>query len=540
MLEYDSNLIFQELSCLAAKGWKIVRLWGVRDNYTCTCGRHDCPGPGKHPHGGAGWPERATDDESQIWSWLEDVQEHTRSNFGVRLGASSGIIDVEYDSPEAKQVLERFGLHLIDTPTYSAGRGEHRIFQFQPGLPDAGVVKVEGLEVRIGGGGAASQSVIPPSWHRTGVRYKWLPGKSPQDVNPATLPVEFMAAVLDSSRRKGSGLIAQAREILSGEETAKEGGRHALLLGAASWLCSKVGDYTETNLNMVSRLLRGVNADACVPPKSSDEVSKIARDQFIYYQQRQAQRRANRPFERFGLAWNAEDSCWEPGAWRLTIVESDPAEYKLHIPSPDNPKRSVVVRLDADEITKPRIVATAILEATKVFDVLDPNPERWAATWNGESVKNESGGGYRSLRGLKGKLFDDADREVPPIESNEQACNAMVLYQYLNFGFSKTESEEAASDRLPLHSGLPKWIRGKDGEWGLWLKWTETVEAAWRKNGRKEAGLVLRRTLKAMILEEVRERNFETQAKVFDGGSGRWFVLRDRHIEALAKLSGSK
>lgn len=537
-MEYHADNLFKEVAKLAARGWKIVRLWGVKNNFSCTCGRFDCPTPGKHPHGGAGWPERATDDESDIWSWLEDTEEHTRSNFGVRLGASSGIIDVEFDSPEAEQVLRKYGLHLIDTPTYTSGRGEHRLFQYTTGLPDAGVVKVDGLEVRIGGGEAASQSVIPPSWHRSGVQYQWLPGKSPDDCNPAELPDAFMAAILDSSKRRGSGLIAQSRDVLSSDGVVKEGGRHAFLVGAASWLCSRVGDYTAANLRMVAALLEGANAARCIPPKSQDEVVKIAKDQFMHYQQKQVERKASKPFERYGLLWNQDEGCWEPGSWRLTIVESDPPEYKLRVPHPGNPRRSVTVLLDAEEITRAREVAVAILSATKSVDVLDPNPARWTKVWDGENFRNDDGG-WKSIRGLKCKLFDDADHEIPSIEANASANYASILYGYINFGFSKKEDSEGERDRLPNHSGLPKWIQDKNGQWGLWLKWNETVDAAWRKKGLPQPKKTVKSILKAMILEETGERNFESEAKRFDGGSGRWFILRDRHMAALERLSGS-
>ena len=47
----------------AAKGWKIVKLWGVSEPTVCTCWKgRDCGTPGKHPVGEA-WHLHATSDE---------------------------------------------------------------------------------------------------------------------------------------------------------------------------------------------------------------------------------------------------------------------------------------------------------------------------------------------------------------------------------------------------------------------------------------------------------------------------------------------
>lgn len=538
-MQYDPDAYFQSAAGLAAKGWKIVRLWGVRDNLSCTCGNPTCPNPGKHPHGGVGWPDRATDNESTIWSWFESVEEHTRCNIGVRLGPSSGVIDVEFDSPEGEAVLKQYGLHQIDTPTYKAGRGEHRIFQHEAGLPDSGVVKVDGLEVRLGGGESASQSVLPPSWHKTGVQYKWLPGKSPEDVNPAPLPEAFRQAVLDASKRRGSGLVAQARELLLTEEIIQEGNRHPSLVGIASYFASNFKTYTDDDRKILIFLLLSENATRCRPPKSRDEVIKIAKDQFAHYQQKQIDRRSKRPLEKHGLVYNLEDRCWEPGLWSLTIVKSDPAEYKLHIPHPENAGHRLTVRLDSKQIVNARDVAIAILEASKTINVLDPNPARWTSIWNGENIKDEDGG-YRTIRGLQSKLFEDADHEIPPPEANVSVNAAGILYSYLAFGFSQNEPTGDESDFLPNHSGTPKWIRVKDkDEWELWFKWHDTIDAAWRKKSLQPPGVKERRMLKAMILEETGEKDFTDRLKRFGQGAGRWLIFTDKHIKALAKLSGA-
>jgi hypothetical protein len=61
------------------------------------------------------------------------------------------------------------------------------------------VVKVNGIEVRLGGN--AGQSVSPPSRHRSGVQYQWLPGMSPSDVDVARLPKAFKQAMFAENKK---------------------------------------------------------------------------------------------------------------------------------------------------------------------------------------------------------------------------------------------------------------------------------------------------------------------------------------------------
>jgi hypothetical protein len=537
-MNYDASGMFKEVAKLASKGWKIVRLWGVMDNGRCTCGKADCATPGKHPSGGAGWQHRATDDEDDISHWFDNVDEpHTRLNVGVRLGPTSGIIDVEFDSPEAEAALKRFGLDLIDTPAYSSGRGVHRIFIHEDWMPDSGVIKVEGIEVRIGGGGTASQSVIPPSWHKTGVQYKWLPGRSPADVNPARLPDAFRDAVMASSRRQRSGAIAQSRKSLRAAERVSEGGRHQFLVGIASKMASRIRQHTPEEREELTQMLLCVNAAMCDPPKGDAEVCKIAADQFAYYLDRAIARRASGKFkfEQYGLIYNAEDRCWEPGQWKLTIVQGEQAEYKLRIPHPDD-GRTVTVRLDAEEWLTPRKVAVKVLEATSKVDLTDPNPSRWAKAWCGESIQNDEGG-FDNIRGLKSILADEADTEVPSPESNVSTYHASILLSYLDSHHKAEASDE--DDRKPNHSGLPKWIQAASGEWCLWLKWHETVSKAWQNAKAGVLGNRQRAALKEAILEAAGEKAISTISKKVNGRQGKWHIFRERHIDALRKLADS-
>lgn len=537
-MNYCADSMFKAAAALAAKGWKIVKLFGVQPNLKCTCGKQECPTPGKHPIGRE-WQHRATDDENEIERWFDEIEDHTRINLGVRLGATSGIIDVEFDSPDAETALKKWGLDRIDTPAYSSGRGIHRIFQHEDWMPDSAVVKVEGIEVRIGGGGMASQSVIPPSWHKSSKQYAWLAGKSPNDVNPARLPADFREAVMASSRRQGSGVTAQARKALREAKRVSEGGRHGFLIGIASKHSSRIRRFDDSERDEVTQTLLAINAALCEPPKSEAEVIKIAHDQFSYYRDRaESRRKAGRfKFEDYGLVWNSEERCWEPGDWRLTVVASDPAEFKLRIPHPDGRRESTVIRMSGDDWLKPLRVAVKVLEATGKIDLCDPNPGRWVKTWNGESVKNGEGV-WESIRGLKCLLSDIADVEIPSRETNISTYNASILLSYID-GFPKAVPGDGDNDRKPNHSGTPKWITNQGGEWCLWLKWNETVAASWQKAKLPALPLNARRALKESIIEESGDKDIARTSMVFGGKTGKWFVFEERHIDALRKVADS-
>lgn len=536
-MDYNADEIFRSAAALASKGWKLVRLWGVRDDGSCTCGKRDCANGGKHPHGAGGWQHRATDNEEEILRWFDESHEHARSNIGVRLGPTSGIIDVEYDSPDGETIINKYGLDLIDTPAYSSGRGVHRIFLHEDWMPDSAVVKVEGVEVRMGGGESASQSVMPPSWHRTGKQYQWLPGRSPDEVGPARLPDVFREAVMAASRRQGSGIMAQAIESLRAGKEWGEGERHPNLVGVASKLAMLLKHYTDADREFVTMTLLCVNAAKCRPPKSEAEVVKIATDQFAYYRDRKIEQRAARPYERWGLAWNEEDRCWDPGQWKLTVVHVDPVQYKLRIPNIERSEPPYIVRMSAREFSNPRDTNLAIMEAAKRIDMHDPSPTRWANLWNGESERDENGA-WRHIRGLKSKLMDDADNEHPPAHHGEMAEHAEILLAHLA-DTSKVEVGDETDNR-PNHSGAPKWIRGRDGAWRLYIKWGAAFRGAW---GKARISPVIPKAkqniLKERVLQIVGDQEYTSASRVVGGVHGKWWMLDDRHLDALRVIAGT-
>ena len=185
--------VVDEAKYYAGLGWRVVVLHSVTDG-VCSCpAGASCPSPGKHPRLND-WPSEATVERSVIdilWTrW-------PNANLGVRLGPTSRIADVEYDTAKGEAIAERL-LGDIHTPTYRSQRSVHRLFDF-PGeiaIPKA-VVSAGSLEMRFGIEDRGSQSVFPPSLHASGKRYEWLDELSPRDVECQPFPdslVELMAS----------------------------------------------------------------------------------------------------------------------------------------------------------------------------------------------------------------------------------------------------------------------------------------------------------------------------------------------------------
>ena len=139
---------------------------------------------GKVPIGMA-WHTRSTDSLEVIEGWLADGY-----NVGILLGHGN-LIDVEYDDEGGRELLRGLGLLDIETPTWSSGRGEHRLFRLGEQLPEAGWRKVGGAEFRLGG--KPAQSVLPPSIHPSGVRYTWT--ISPAQCDPAVVTLADLGIV---------------------------------------------------------------------------------------------------------------------------------------------------------------------------------------------------------------------------------------------------------------------------------------------------------------------------------------------------------
>lgn len=542
----------------AARGWKLVRLYGVHEPGHCTCWKgKDCGCAGKHPAGGEGWHLQATGDEEEIASWFDTG---TPVNVGLLLGPKSGVIDVELDGDDAKAAWNELGLGEIWTPTYQAGRGPHRLFRWSEDLPAVAVKKIMGIEVRIGNDGRAAQSVIPPSRHHTGVQYGWVEGLSPDDVELAPLPEKLVNLLWNDD---GTGRRLTRREPAAAplRRAVKEGGRNNELHRFAvseAFRALNLDDPMEQQDLLLK--VRAVNAVSCKPPLGDDEVVSIYRNAIAYCRKSRAAgidqaaaiqaadaaapapaspvSGAKQPamkgewktFSETGLAFHPRDPDsdpeWEPGEWHLTVVHSDPLEYRLHVPAwkPLTANGTGNVTLSVDQYVSAAKVARQVLAATGTI-MLDAEPGKWKRIWEGgykvEDAKSSQQPKKRVARGVKAKLLDNPAHEWPGASSQRYVLLATWLYDRLS------QASQPSDDDVPDATGRACWRQ--DGT--LWFAWGKVWEDIERQH-RVDTGerLAFKRRLLAHLPGET---DFQHMEYRHVGGVRKSYVVWSRREFAV-------
>lgn len=209
-----------------------------------------------------GWNKKRWSPQ-ELHDYFDDIT--SKLNIGIALNLSS-VIDVECDSDEAEESLqELFAGKIPDTPTWQSQRGKHRLFRRPKGLPKKAVLKIEGIEFRIGNEKGAV-SIVPPSVHPGGPRYCWLPELSISDLDPADLP----AHIVDR-------LIAVDCPPAVVGAAIPEGTRNDVLFRLACSMRAH-GATQET----IEQAVLSENELRCDPPLPEVEVRQIAKSSVSY------------------------------------------------------------------------------------------------------------------------------------------------------------------------------------------------------------------------------------------------------------------
>lgn len=533
-------------------GWRILRLSGVVSPEVCSCpAGARCPTPGKHPIERA-WHLNATSDEDTVMRWLEDGGDAV--NIGILLGRESGVIDIELDGEDAKESWESLGLGEIWTPTYRAGRGPHRLFKWRDDLPPVATKKAMGIEFRIGSNGRACQSVLPPSTHHSGVKYEWVDGLSPSDVDVADIPDKLVRLLWNDSSPASATVFTPASTIL--HTRSGEGSRNNDLYRfacAEGFRCHDINNPQEQQ-DLLAKIV-AVNKTQCSPPLQDREVVQIYRSAVSFVRKTDAagvpvatameecekgitekkkkgaptprDRDIVKSFTEQGLSHapprDGGDPEYWPGEWTLTVVHADPIEYRLSVPAwvEWTANRSGNVTLTVLQYRSAPKVAAAVLAATGVV-MLDDDPIEWKKIWDGGGKKRK-----KHVRGLKAKLLDNAMHEWPGASSLRYVALAGWLYDRLS------QASQPNEDDTPDPSGRAAWR--VDGT--LWWNWTKVWEDI-ERNHRVFEGE--RQALKRRILGSVGEGVQDFDHREFRHSSGtrkKYVVWTKKEFKALEELA---
>jgi replicative DNA helicase len=187
-------------------GLKVLPVWSPYGRM-CSCGKDDCPSPGKHPHevlGPRGGLNLATSDEATIRAWWTAAPE---ASIGVALRAS-GLIAFDVDKPENYTALaaaeQRLG-ELPHTLIQISGSGNWHVIFKAPAHDIVGVF--DGIVMR-----AKNFIVVAPSLHASGNCYAWKPGYGLGEAVPAELPPAWLEALKRPEVVGEVGIPAEATE----------------------------------------------------------------------------------------------------------------------------------------------------------------------------------------------------------------------------------------------------------------------------------------------------------------------------------------
>ena len=167
-------MLYEALRCAEA-GLRMVPLYEVDDSLVCAC-RHGaaCEDKqrGKHPRI-LEWQKHASAELDCVRRWWT---KWPRAGLGVATGAKSNVwvLDLDGDGALAwyKSKCREHG--LTKTRGAKTGRGRHLWWRW----PDDAEVTIRNTQKQIAPGvdvrGEGGYVVVPPTMHRSGVRYEWL------------------------------------------------------------------------------------------------------------------------------------------------------------------------------------------------------------------------------------------------------------------------------------------------------------------------------------------------------------------------------
>jgi hypothetical protein len=192
------------------------------------------------------------------------------ANVGIVCGAVSGLVGVDVDGVEGEQLLAKVsGGDPPATLSFRTGRGLRLLYALPATMhPSNWCVRGGAGEVKVLGNGTVS--VMPPSMHATGKKYRWMPRHGPGHVEPATAPGWVIAGVSTVSTVSTPTTARSTTEPPSDGGTIPAGQRNGRLFRIACAI-RRHGCTRDEILHTLERVNR-----RCVPPLTDEELRWLA------------------------------------------------------------------------------------------------------------------------------------------------------------------------------------------------------------------------------------------------------------------------
>jgi hypothetical protein len=565
--EFDFNETFRWCAIYLSKGLRVIRLHGIRPDGRCTCGDPECcvggskqKSCGKHPVG-TEWGDRYARSEDDILDWDDGVP----FNVGVVLGKDGGVIDNEDDSPEATAFRESLGLHELITPSWTSGKSTHQLTLWHDALASCGgVQKPGGLECRVGAGGRQIQSVLPPSWHNTGVQYQWKPDLSIDDVEVADTPKALLvqisnAAAAGVSNGNGSGRKYAGplvfREVHDGQ------GRHdALLMWAWNKIVNDRFPLAPERRGVLTQEILDANEKYIKPPKTKPEALQIINSCFEHYRRKQESGWNPSPSDiteaavegevaKLEETINPEDAVavvgleanglepykvgevtgYRVGSWRIEMIQGDPPEIVLVVPEWKATNCRGRVSMSLDTFRSAAKVASVVFNATRRV-ILDGDSKKWLAVWKGVDACKKTGGA--SVPGIMEQLMA-RNKAEDNVKVGVSSLRYAELASYLLKSFSRATQPRDEEKPEPNESGRPCWVTPDE----LWFQWGKV----WEEIGSShDVAAGERNKIRAKLLAKMGAKDLVHKRHRFPTGRLEYVVFTPEWIEAVQSLASGE
>lgn len=291
----------------------------------------ECSSPGKAPWGAwKEFQERIATDKEIRQRW----HDNPLLNVGMAYGPVSGLIGIDVDGPGGEELLKSKGV-IPDTLEFSTpGGGRRLLFSIPSGVTLRTTYESPAKKQELRFQAKGAQTVMPPSRHKNGGIYAWVPGRGPGEIHVAPAPpwlVCELSTTNDDGNSKPRKSPGEWGKILNGVD---DGSRNTTAASIIGKILRNQHDLDTTENVAFAKMLVGLWNERNDPPMTDDELDKV----FFSILDREVRRRKeDEPQFDVDVMAEVQKSVEAPKNghlpdWHLKIIEEDPKIYMLRSP----------------------------------------------------------------------------------------------------------------------------------------------------------------------------------------------------------------